>query len=460
VRSSTPHAPEGGPGTDTIAALGTPTGESAIAVVRISGPAAFDTAAPLVVSRRGLAELESHRLTRVTLVDPRTGERIDEALCAVMRAPRSYTGEDMVEISCHGSPALARILIERLVDLGARLAEPGEFTRRAFMNGRIELAQAEAVALLISARTERAVALAARGMAGDLSRRVGALREGLVGAIASLEVALDFPDDVSDPDAANNINIIKELGLQAEGVLGASRRGLAVHAGLRVAIVGAPNAGKSSLFNALVGKERAIVTPEAGTTRDVLEATIIAGGVPVCLLDTAGVGTPRDPIDAEAMARSRLAVEESDFLIQVIDGSVPLAADWMQGFEGKPGLVVLAKSDLGRHPTTARLEGGVEATVKVEGGLDAVHRALEAEVRGRCGDGPPGDAIMATVRQLALLEAIAGGLRRAIEALDRDPIEIVLVEFRGALDAAGELLGVQTGEAVLDAIFSRFCVGK
>jgi tRNA modification GTPase len=476
VRSSTPHAPDGGPGADTIAALATPSGESAVAVVRISGPGALATAAPLVRSRAALEELESHRLTRVRLVDPRTGERIDDALCAVMRAPRSYTGEDTVEISCHGSPALARMLLGRLVDLGARLAEPGEFTRRAFLNGRLDLAQAEAVALLISARTERAVALAARGMAGDLSRRVRAFRESLVGAMASLEVALDFPDEVPEPDQTGNTNSIIELASHADAMVSAARRGLAVHAGLTMAIVGAPNAGKSSLFNALLGRERAIVTPEAGTTRDVLDATMVIGGVPVCLLDTAGLGTPRDPIDAEAMARSRRAMEESDLLIHVIDGSIPLGAD--AGIEpgnlaricddpeggrtsaGKPRLVVLAKSDLGLHPTAACVEGAVPATVKGEGGLDAVHQMLQREVRERSCEGAAGDAVIASLRQVELLEAMAGGARRASEALKANPIEIALIELRGALDAASDLLGIQTGEAVLDAIFSRFCVGK
>jgi tRNA modification GTPase len=487
ARSSTRHAPEEARATDTIAALATPSGEGAIAVVRVSGPAALEIAAPLIAwtqagakagaqagdpagrdleagapapgPRRELAGLESHRLTRVTLVDPETGEVVDDALCVVMRGPRSYTGEDVVEISCHGSPALARLLLDRLIGLGARLAAPGEFTRRAFLNGRIDLAQAEAVALLISARTERAIALAARAMAGDLSRRLATIRQALIETIARLEVALDFPDDVSEPDQEEIVSNIKYLCVSTDALLTASRRGLVTHAGLTVAIVGAPNAGKSSLFNALLGRDRAIVTAEPGTTRDVLEGTISINGVPVRLLDTAGIGNPLDLIDAEAMVRSRRAMAESDFAILVLDGSrapEPLCA---RELHEKPVMVVLAKSDLSTHPAMAWIEG-VAASVKREGGLDAVRDRLALEVSKRSGGAMSADSISASVRQVEVLDAMASGVRRAHAGVGMHPTEIALIELRAALDSASELLGVQVGEAVLDAIFSRFCVGK
>jgi tRNA modification GTPase len=282
-----------------------------------------------------------------------------------MRAPHSYTGEDTVEISCHGSPALARLLIECLVAQGARLAEPGEFTRRAFVNGRLDLAQAEAVALLISARTERAVTLAARGIGGELSRKIEALREGLIEVIASLEVALDFPDDADGSDTAQISIEISYLGKESDWVLTAARRGLIAHAGLTVAIVGAPNAGKSSLFNALLGRERAIVTAEAGTTRDVLDGTIAVGGIPIRLLDTAGIGAPRDPIDAEGMRRAEQAIEDSDLVALVVDGSRPAEGPSID-VHGKPHVVVIAKSDLDRHPLATRSVGAVPASVKTD----------------------------------------------------------------------------------------------
>jgi len=357
------------------------------------------------------------------------------------------------------------MLVERLVDQGARLAEPGEFTRRAFVSGRLDLAQAEAVALLIEARTERAVSLAARGIRGDLSRRLGALRDGLLGVIASLEVALDFPDDISGWDTGLISGEIKQLREASTWLLAACRRGLVTHAGLTIAIVGAPNAGKSSLFNALLGRERAIVTPEAGTTRDVLEGTIVIDGVPIRLLDTAGLGTPRDVIDAEGMRRARLAIDDCDLLIVVLDGSASRteqsadgAVEWVS--ELKPYVLALSKSDRGRHQGVACPPGAIFTSVVTSDGLDALTCRLRAEVAKRAGSDLDDEGITASLRQVQLLEELAGGLDRAGEALATKPAEIVLVELKAALDSASSLLGVEVGDAVLDAIFSRFCVGK
>jgi tRNA modification GTPase len=375
-------------------------------------------------------------------------------MCAILRAPRSYTGEDTVEIFCHGSPALARMLVERLITQGARLAEPGEFTRRAFLNGRLDLAQAEAVALLISARTERAVALAARGVAGVLSSRLRALLDGLLGVTASLEVALDFPDDATPPDQEEIANHIEMLSTESESLL---------NAGLTVAIIGAPNAGKSSLFNALLGRERAIVTPEAGTTRDVLEGTIVVAGVPVRLLDTAGLGTPRDDLDAEGMRRAQRAIDESDAVIAVVDGSVdPGSTEWafIDVVERKPVIVVLSKSDLGCHPRASGPPGGVQTSVKTEQGLDGLLSRLEAEVERRAGRDADETVVVASIRQIELLETLSRSIRTAGALLSSQPLEIGLVELRTALAAVSSLLGIEVGDSVLDTVFARFCVGK
>lgn len=316
-------------------------GESAIGVIRVSGPVALAVVTPVLKSSVPLDEFPSHTLRRGTVVVPATGERVDQALCVVMRAPRSATGEDIVELSCHGSPALLRMVTRWLIAGVARLGEPGEFTRRAFLNGRLDLAQAEAVALLISARTERAVALAARALAGGLSERARALREDLLDLVAGLEVTLDFPEE--------------HAGLDVEK----ARQGRVVHDGITVALVGPSNAGKSSLLNALLGHERAIVAPTPGTTRDVVEGTIALEGVPVRLLDTAGLDRPRDPVEAEGIRRSRRAIEESDLLLVVLDGSIELDARVLAETEKRARILVRAKSDLSPHGVPGRGGGGV-----------------------------------------------------------------------------------------------------
>jgi tRNA modification GTPase len=434
-----------------------------VAVVRVSGPAALRVVAPLIRSGNPLETAPSHQMRRVTLVDPRGRVVIDEALCTVMRAPRSYTGEDIVELSCHGGPALIRLVLERILAQGARMADPGEFTRRAFLNGRLDLAQAEAVALMIGARTERGVALAARGIAGELSRRLSELRSRLLDIVASLEVALDFPDDAPDTDQRTigiNINALSD---QTTRLLGSARMGFRAHTGLTVAIVGPPNAGKSSLFNALLGRDRAIVTPEAGTTRDIVEGTIVVSGAPVRLLDTAGLGEPRDSIDAEGMRRSRDAIEESDLLLVVLDSSAPLDREAVLVLDQTRTLariVTLSKHDLDPSACIVSLDGAIRTSVKAENGLDELWARLGDEVAARTGaDGDEG-GIVASMRQIELLETLSQCLRDGSAAFGIQPHEIALVDLRGALEAISSLLGFEVGDAVPDTVFAKFCVGK
>jgi tRNA modification GTPase len=435
-------------------------GESAVGIIRVSGPGAIDTVARVLKTRAPLESFPSHTLRRVAVVDPATGERVDEALCAVMRAPRSYTGEDVVELSCHGSPALLRMVTRWLIEAGARLAEPGEFTRRAFVNDRLDLAQAEAVALLIGARTERAVALAARALAGGLSGRVRALREALLDLVAGLEVTLDFPDEHVGIDVEKARHAVERLRGQVERLAAAARQGRVVHEGLTVALVGPPNAGKSSLLNALLGRDRAIVAPTPGTTRDVVESAIAVEGVPVRLLDTAGLGLPGDPIEAEGIRRSRRAIEESDLLVVVLDGSIEPDARVLAETASRARILVRAKSDLFPHPAAAALADTVAVSALSGAGLDALAGCLAKEVGRRAVSLGDEGGIVASLRQMELLEGLARALGSGAAALASAPLEVALVDLREALGRASSLLGVEVRDAVLDRIFSTFCLGK
>jgi tRNA modification GTPase len=459
-RPKTPAGPEPPRAADTIVAVATAIGESAIGVIRVSGPDAIAIVAPLLRGPQPLATFPSHVLRRVGIVGAKRGERIDEALCTVMLAPRSYTGDDVVEISCHGSPALLRLVTRWIVAGGARLAEPGEFTRRAFLNGRLDLAQAEAVALMIGARTERAVGLAARALAGGLADQARAWRDTLVALIADLEVVLDFPDERIGHDAETARATIARLRAEVDRSATAARHGRVVHGGITVALVGPPNAGKSSLLNALLRCDRAIVSPTPGTTRDVVEGTVAIAGVPVRILDTAGLDVSRDPIEAEGMRRSRLAIDESDLVLLVLDSSIPPDRRILEETKGCPRVVVLAKSDLDRHPDAAALEDTVAAsTVHLEG-TDVLVERLAQEIGHRAAEVGDEGGIVTSLRQLELIEALSESLASGASAYEHLPVEVALVDLKLALRLVGQILGVDVGDAVLDRIFSTFCVGK
>ncbi len=380
-----------------------------------------------------------------------------------MRAPRSYTGEDVVEFSCHGGPALLAMVVTRLCRAGARLAAPGEFTRRAFVNGRLELARAEAVALLINARTERAVMLAARALEGDLGAKIRARHEALLDVVAGLEVRLDFPDDGVGTDLDAACACVERLADDLDGLVAAARRGRLVHDGVTVALVGPPNAGKSSLLNALLGRDRAIVAPTPGTTRDIVEGTVEIAGVPVRMLDTAGLATPGDAIEAEGMKRTRRALEESDIAVLVVDGSSagPSAQDAVDVALGeRRAIVVRSKADLPPHPAAVLREDAIAVSSATGAGLPALLDRLAREVTRVIGDADDEGQIAASLRQIEGLGQVAAALRAGAAALQVQPLEVALVELREALQGTAGLLGIELGDAVLDRIFSTFCVGK
>jgi tRNA modification GTPase len=413
----------------------------------------------------GVQEIEAARpraLHRVRVVDPQTGAQLDDALVAFMPGPHSYTGEDVVELSCHGSPVMLAEIVGKLVGGSARLAAPGEFTRRAYLNGRLDLVQAEAVALLIGARTERAARLAVRQMDGALSREVRALRDLLLDLVAGLEVSLDFPEEGvgwsrSDFQARGE-GITRRLAC----LLASARRGRIVDGGLTVMLAGAPNVGKSSLLNALLGRERAIVSPSPGTTRDLVDGETLIAGVAVRLVDGAGQGTPQDVIDAEGMARSRRATEESDLVLVVLDRSRARAAvdeNVLRLTAGRPRLVIGSKGDLPAVWTDEDID--CVCSTRGEPGIEALSHLLVRWVEERvAGDGEEG-GIVASLRVTERLEEVKSALAEAMAGLERGmPLEAVLIDLRAALDALDETTGSQANDAILDRIFATFCVGK
>jgi tRNA modification GTPase len=407
----------------------------------------------------GLDGFPTRQVRRVTLTHPVTGDTIDDALCVVMRAPASYTGEDVVELSCHGSPALLRLVVELLIARGARSAEPGEFTRRAFLNGKMDLRQAEAVAMLITARTERAVMLAARALSGALSERLRELHDAVLDLVASLEVVLDFPDEELSLDVGTAAKRARALAHEVDRLVAAARRGRIIHDGVTAAIVGPPNAGKSSIFNALLGHARAIVSPEPGTTRDVVDGVIAVHGVPIRLLDTAGLGTARDAIDAEGMRRTRSAMAGCDVLVVVQDGSVPYDERIVVEISDRARVLVRSKSDLPVHPSHLAWEA-VSVSAVTGSGLDDLIGAIATAVAASSEASDDESEMAASVRQLQLLERTRDALLAAGDALGTVPVEAALIELRDALISIADVRGVAVADSVLDRIFATFCIGK
>jgi tRNA modification GTPase len=444
----------------TIAAIATPPGEGPIGLIRVSGPDTIRIVAPLVRAKVPLFEFPPRVVHRVALVDPQTMAAIDEAVCTVLRAPRSYTGEDVVELSCHGSPALLGLVMARLIEGGARLADPGEFSRRAYLNGRLDLAQAEAVALLIRARSERAVTLAARALGGGLSRPLRALREGLLDLIANLEVTLDFAEEGYGTDAAAALKALTPLRSEAAHWLSVAHSGRLVHEGLSICIVGAPNAGKSSLFNAILGRERAIVSAIPGTTRDVVDGHLELAGVSVRLLDTAGIREPRDVVEAEGIRRALAAGAESDLLLVVVDGTAAPDLAMIDQTADRHRVVVLTKCDLPSHPAAGALAHAIRASAVTGEGVEAVIARLSGEIGRLTAEADDEGGIVASLRQTELLTRLAGALAAAERSLAVAPMEVALVDLGVALAAASEILGVTVADSVLDRIFSTFCIGK
>jgi tRNA modification GTPase len=428
---------------DPICAIATPPGKGAIGVVRLSGEGALELAAR-AFRGKDPRRLKGGRFTLGEVVDPATGEVIDQALLLVFRAPHSYTGEDLVEFQTHGSPAVLRRVMEVLVSLGARPAGRGEFTLRAYLNGKLDLAQVEAVLALIEAEGELARRQALRALEGALSRRIAALEEKLLGLLAHIQALLDYPEEGVEPHRAEGV--IREALAEVEGLLGQAKASRLAQKGARLALIGAPNAGKSSLLNALLGYERALVSPIPGTTRDYLEVPLELFGIPLIAVDTAGVRETEDPLERAGVERALRIAEEADLILYVADRSVPRPPPPPLPWERV--VRVTTKADL---PPAWEDPAFLSVSSLTGEGIERLKEALKEALLGR-----EGGEFLLTERQV---EALVRAKERLGEALAL-PEDLMSLALEEALKALAALTGREVAEEVVARVFQNFCVGK
>jgi tRNA modification GTPase len=472
--------------TATIAAVATPPGIGGVGIIKISGPEALKIAATLFRSRKNdkntrktdrgdflPTNFQSHRLYYGHIVDPETENNADEVLLAVMRAPRSYTREDVIEIQAHGGAAALSVILELVLRQGARIAEPGEFTQRAFMNGRIDLTQAEAVIDIINAKTETALKIATNQVSGQLKLAVENIRSILLDVLVHIEAAIDFPEDVSEILTSNVLEakLQREVAVPIVDLMRRYREGCIYRDGLKLAIVGRPNVGKSSLLNCLLKRERAIVNQLPGTTRDLIEDSFQVQGVPVTITDTAGLHEAEDPVEKIGIQKAREYLKTADLILQVIDGSEEITVDDHAIFRfccGKPHIVVVNKIDLvvGRKTVAPLVPVNWDAPLTVEvsaltgDGIDDLKGCIADAVALKPED-LQHDTVIPNLRHKQALEKCHQNVLSAINALEeKRTIELVALDIQEAVVRFDEILGLSVDTDIFEQIFSRFCIGK
>ncbi|NMD42463.1 MAG: tRNA uridine-5-carboxymethylaminomethyl(34) synthesis GTPase MnmE [Firmicutes bacterium] len=459
---------------ETIAAISTPLGEGGIGIVRISGKEAFSIGQKIFSPRKKKAGGDyprSHHLYFGDLLS-REGETIDEVLVSFMKGPHTYTCEDTVEINCHSGIFTLRLILQRVLEAGARAARPGEFTRWALLNGRIDLSQAESVLNIIRARSDEAVRTSAANMQGYFSREIGRMRQELLGLLAWIEAQLDFPEDL-EADSAREGQLQDELGRMIgllEQISRGAQRGMVMQEGLASAIVGKPNAGKSSLLNALLGEQRAIVHELPGTTRDLLEGYLTVRGYPLRLIDTAGIHGTADPVEQAGIEKAREAVAGAGLLIVVLDGSTAWDDDdeavvsLMR--EGQPAVIVINKSDLPQQLSSAemgmRFSGRplvLTAAIKNKG-IEQLEKSIERLLDRDLGTAPQESPVVVNLRHAEIVDRARNHLETARQALTELPLELAAIDLREAWWILGEITGETAPAELLDRIFQDFCIGK
>ena len=458
---------------DTIAAIATPRGEGGIGIVRVSGPLAIQIASQLFRPSRALAadKLPTHTLTHGHIIDTtESDEVVDEVLLGIMRAPKSYTTEDIVEFNCHGGIVTLANVLDLVVKAGARLAEPGEFTKRAFLNGRLDLAQAEAVTELISAKTELSKKIAIDTLAGKLSEHVNQLSDKLAALLAEVEASIDFPDeDLDFMHTDIQLQTVRTIQTDIEHLINTASEGRLIKDGVNVAILGKPNVGKSSLFNALVETSRAIVTDIPGTTRDTIHETINIAGLPINLIDTAGIRHTDDIVEQQGVERSRDVLRKAEFLLIMFDASQAMNdadIELLQIANSHHTILILNKIDLPiilqphvltEHAPKTRV---IQTAITEGKGIDTLKTAIRDEFLSgefTLGESP----IVTNTRHHDALRRSHEALNDVITSLENQMSpDLVSVDIRISLDALGDIVGKTTTEDILDRIFSQFCVGK
>jgi tRNA modification GTPase len=442
---------------DTIAAISTPIGEGGIGIVRLSGPEALS-----IVSRVFNGKLEDHRVVHGHVIDPNTKEIVDEVLTCYMAAPHTYTTEDVVEINCHGGPMPLQAILGLLLKQGARLANPGEFTLRAFLNGRIDLAQAESVLDIIRAKTSASLRIAMQGLEGNLSSSVKSIRADLMNVLAYLTARIDFPED--EIEEREIVPILKDSRDKLKEIAASADQGIIYRQGIKTAIVGRSNVGKSSLLNRLLKQNRAIVSPVPGTTRDTLEEIVNIRGVPFVLVDTAGLSAHHGLVESLGVERSHEAIAQADFVLLVIDSSSPLRSTdkgIISMLSGKSVLIAANKSDLKERSTLDNIPHEIVYISALTGdGIDQLEGKMVEHVLG--GKASACDTLLVSnPRHKACLEQAITHLDQALISIySHMPDDFVTIDLTSALNTLGEITGETVNDELLEIIFSNFCIGK
>jgi tRNA modification GTPase len=456
--------------TETITAISTPIGEGAISIVRLSGSDAIEITSK-IYKGKDLQEVESHTIHYGKIVDPETNEVAEEVMVTVMRGPKTFTREDVVEINCHGGLVSVNRVLEIVLNQGARLAEPGEFTKRAFLNGRIDLSQAEAVMDLIRAKTDKAMNVALKQMDGRLSSLIKRYRQSLLETVAHVEVNIDYPeyDDVEEMSHEMMRIKTKEVHAEIEELLSVAKQGKILREGIATAIIGRPNVGKSSLLNALVQENKAIVTDIPGTTRDIIEEYVNVRGIPLRLIDTAGIRETEDVVERIGVERSRQALKDADLILLVLNNNEELTEEDLRLFEVVKGLeyiVIINKTDLNQKLDIEKVRDLVEdkrivsTSLLKEEGIGELESAIADSFFA--GEIDSGDlTYVSNARHIQLLKQAKQALEDAHVSLDMGmPLDIVQIDVTRTWEFLGEIIGDTASDSLIDQLFSQFCLGK